>query len=62
MVLGESACRAAGGARGREQKGRAKLVTSVWALVTALLVQLFVDGGRRLVQRRQAHRARAAVA
>jgi hypothetical protein len=33
--------------------------TALWALVTALLVQLFVDGGRRLMQRRRAKVATA---
>ncbi|HEX9506001.1 MAG TPA: hypothetical protein VGA62_08340 [Acidimicrobiia bacterium] len=33
---------------------RLAIETALWALVTALLVQLFVDGGRRLVRRRRA--------
>jgi hypothetical protein len=41
---------------------RLAIETAVWALVTALLVQLFVDGGRRLVQRRKAKRAKAVAA
>ena len=32
---------------------------AIWALVTALLVQLFVEGGRVLANRRRARKARA---
>jgi hypothetical protein len=34
---------------------RLAIGTSVWALVTALLVQLFVEGGRWLAARRRAN-------
>ena len=37
---------------------RLGIVTLVWALVTALLVQLFVEGGRALGQRRRRARGR----
>jgi hypothetical protein len=47
---------------GAGRYARLAIETAIWALVTALLVQLFVDGGRRLVQRRKANRARAVVA
>jgi hypothetical protein len=38
---------------------RLAIATAVWALVTALLVQLFVEGGRALAARRRAKQARA---
>jgi hypothetical protein len=44
---------------GTGRYARLAILTAVWALVTALLVQLFVEGGRALARRR---RARAAVA
>ena len=39
---------------------RLAIVTAVWALVTALLVQLFVEGGRAWAARRRAKRAATA--
>jgi hypothetical protein len=44
---------------GTGRYARLAIGTMLWALVTAILVQLFVDGGRWLAQRR---RAKAAVA
>ena len=39
---------------------RLAIVTLVWAIVTALLVQLFVEGGRARANRRRRTRAAAA--
>jgi hypothetical protein len=39
---------------------RLGIVTLVWAVVTALLVQLFVEGGRARANRRRRSRAAAA--
>jgi hypothetical protein len=39
---------------------RLAALTLIWALVTALLVQLFVEGGRWLVRRRRERRAAVA--
>lgn len=41
---------------------RLMIGTALWALVTALLVQLFVEGGRRLARRRRAKPAEVAAA
>ena len=47
---------------GTGRYARLAIETAVWALVTALLVQLFVDGGRWLVRRRKTNRAKAVTA
>ena len=38
---------------GTDRYVRLAIATALWALVTALLVQLFVDGGRALAARRR---------
>ena len=41
---------------------RLAIATAIWALVTALLVQLFVEGGRWLARRRRARHTTRGVA